>query len=56
MVALTDMVDYEVEDGVAVLTINNAPVNALSHGVSLGIVEGVEKACSDEIASAVLVT
>ncbi len=40
MVALTEMVDYTVEDGVAVLTLNNPPVNALSHGVRLGPTEG----------------
>jgi len=35
MVALTDMADYQVEDGVAVITIDNPPVNALSQGVRL---------------------
>ena len=37
MVALTSMVDYNVEEGVAVLTLNNPPVNALSQGVRQGL-------------------
>ena len=41
MVALTTMVDYNVEQGVAVLTLNNPPVNALSQGVRQGLKEGV---------------
>jgi 3-hydroxyacyl-CoA dehydrogenase len=49
------MVDYTVDDGVAVLTLNNPPVNALSHGVRLGLVKGVEKALEDESASAIVI-
>lgn len=55
MAALTEMVDYEVEDGVAVLTLNNPPVNALSHGVRLGLKEGIDKALADDSACAVLI-
>ena len=55
MVALTEMVNYTVDDGVAVLTLNNPPVNALSHGVRLGLVKGVEKALEDESASAIVI-
>jgi len=55
MVALTDMVNYTVEDGVAVLTVNNPPVNALGHGVRLGLLKGVEKAQDDETASAIVI-
>lgn len=55
MVALTEMVNYTVDDGVAVLTLNNPPVNALSHGVRLGLVKGVEKALEDETASAIVI-
>ena len=55
MVALTDMVDYSVENGVAVLSLNNPPVNALSHGVRQGLKEGVEKALADADAEAVLI-
>jgi 3-hydroxyacyl-CoA dehydrogenase len=55
MVALTDMVSYVVEDDVAVLTLNNPPVNAFSHGVRQGLKEGVEKAQTDASVSAILV-
>ncbi len=54
MVALTSMVDYNIEDGVAVLTLNNPPVNALSQGVRQGLKEGVEKALADDSAQAIL--
>jgi len=55
VVALTEMVNYTVDDGVAVLTLNNPPVNALSHGVRLGLMKGVEKALEDESASAIVI-
>ena len=55
MVALTSMVDYNVEEGVAVLTLNNPPVNALSQGVRQGLKDGVEKALADDSAQAILV-
>jgi len=55
MVALTEMVNYTVEDGVAVLTLNNPPVNALSHGVRLGLLKSVEKALEDESANAIVI-
>ena len=55
MVALTSMVDYNVEEGVAVLTLNNPPVNALSQGVRQGLKEGVEKALADNSAQAILI-
>lgn len=47
MVALTDMTDYAVEDGIAVITIDNPPVNALSQGVRQGLKDGVAKALED---------
>jgi 3-hydroxyacyl-CoA dehydrogenase len=49
------MVDYSVEEGVAVLTLNNPPVNALSQGVRQGLKEGVEKALSDDSAQAIVI-
>ena len=55
MVALTSMVDYSVEEGVAVLTLNNPPVNALSQGVRQGLKEGVEKALTDDSAKAIVI-
>lgn len=55
MVAITNRVDYAVEDGVAVLTLDNPPVNALSHGVRLGLLRSIEKAQEDDAVSAVLI-
>jgi len=49
------MVDYNVEGGVAVLTLNNPPVNALSQGVRQGLKEGVEKALADDSAQAIMI-
>ena len=48
MVALTSMVDYSVDSTVAILTLNNPPVNALSQGVRQGIKEGVDRALADD--------
>src|SRR5215218_8666086 len=41
------VVRYEVEEGVGVITVDNPPVNALGPGVREGIIEGVEKANAD---------
>ncbi|GAB5449791.1 MAG: 3-hydroxyacyl-CoA dehydrogenase NAD-binding domain-containing protein [Halioglobus sp.] len=54
MTALTDMVDYAITDGVAVLTLNNPPVNALSQGVRQGIKDGVEMALADAQVGAIV--
>jgi 3-hydroxyacyl-CoA dehydrogenase len=43
MVAMTDRVDFDIEEGIAVITVNNPPVNALSHAVREGIYNGVKK-------------
>ncbi len=56
MAAITDMVDLSVENGIAVLTIDNPPVNALSQGVRQGIKEGIEQCLSDEAVEAVVLT
>ena len=37
MTALTDMADLTVEDGVALITLDNPPVNALSQGAHMGV-------------------
>jgi 3-hydroxyacyl-CoA dehydrogenase len=54
MTALTDMVDLDIEDGIAVITIDNPPVNALSQGVRQGIKDGVEQCLADEGVKAVV--
>ena len=55
MTAITDMVDLEVQDGIAVIRINNPPVNALSRGVRDGLYEAVKKADADDQAKAILI-
>ena len=54
MKKLSQSVSYEVKDGVAVLTSDNPPVNALSYHVRQGLADGLEMAQSDEDAKAVV--
>ncbi|SAL65610.1 fatty acid degradation protein [Caballeronia terrestris] len=49
-------VDYAVRDGIAVITLDNPPVNGLGHSTRLGIVEGIERARDDASVSAVVIT
>jgi 3-hydroxyacyl-CoA dehydrogenase len=51
---MSQLVRYEVRDRVAVITIDNPPVNALSPGVPEGISEAVERAGSDDAADAIV--
>jgi 3-hydroxyacyl-CoA dehydrogenase len=55
MVALTSMTDYEIEDGIAIITIDNPPVNALSQGVRQGLKDGVARALEDQAVQAILI-
>jgi 3-hydroxyacyl-CoA dehydrogenase len=54
MVAVSNMVDLTVEDGVAILTVDNPPVNALSSGVRAGLSDGVAQAAADENVTAIV--
>jgi 3-hydroxyacyl-CoA dehydrogenase len=47
---------YEVRDGVAILTLDNAPVNGLSHAVRAAYAEGLDKANADASVKAIIVT
>ena len=49
-----DNVSVRVEDGVAVLTIDNPPVNALKASVRAGIVEGIDRAGQQQDVKAVV--
>jgi 3-hydroxyacyl-CoA dehydrogenase len=51
---MTDLVRYSVQDGVAVITVDNPPVNALSTGVPSGILAGLEKAQADPAVQAIV--
>lgn len=48
------LVGYEKHGTVAVLTVDNPPVNAMSPGVPRGICEGVAKACRDDGVTAII--
>jgi 3-hydroxyacyl-CoA dehydrogenase len=53
---LKGTVHYEIVDSVALLTVDNPPVNPLSEGVRNGLFEGIAKAESDESVVGVVVT
>jgi len=44
---MTNLLTYEVHDGIAVLTIDSPPVNALGYDVRKSIVDGFQKASAD---------
>ncbi|GAA5236619.1 3-hydroxyacyl-CoA dehydrogenase [Verticiella sediminum] len=48
--------EYRVESGVAVVTLNNPPVNGLNHATRQGIVEAVTKANQDDAVRAIVIT
>lgn len=49
-------VHYEQRDNVALLSIDNPPVNPLSSGVRQGLYDGVKRALADDSISAIVVT
>ncbi|WP_204114736.1 3-hydroxyacyl-CoA dehydrogenase NAD-binding domain-containing protein [Shimia biformata] len=51
---MSDAVIYQVEGDVAVLAVNNPPVNALSHAVRVGLVEGLDHALADDTVRAIM--
>jgi 3-hydroxyacyl-CoA dehydrogenase len=50
-----DLVQLTQQDGIAIITINNPPVNALSPGVPEGIVAAIEQVDKDDRVSAVVI-
>ncbi|MES2991838.1 MAG: 3-hydroxyacyl-CoA dehydrogenase NAD-binding domain-containing protein [Pseudomonadota bacterium] len=48
--------NYELRGNVAVITMDNPPVNGLGHATRLGIVEGVERAHADAAVKAIVIT
>lgn len=53
---MTDLVQFTKDNGIAVITINNPPVNALSPGVPEGISEALDQIAQDDtIKAAVLI-
>src|SRR6267378_1030312 len=55
MTAITKSVDLDRRGRVAVLTVNNPPVNALSQHVRQGLHEGLKQAISDSAAQAIVI-
>ena len=47
---------YDVKDGIAILTVDNPPVNPLSDGVRTGLFESLVKAEEDSSVSGVVLT
>jgi len=55
MATITDMVDMETRDDVAVVSVDNPPVNALSEGVRTGLYKAVTQADADDAVKAILI-
>ncbi len=47
---------YEVRDGVAVITLNNPPVNGLGYDTRTAIADGIERANADAAVKAIVLT
>src|SRR5277367_1839981 len=52
---MSELVKYTRDGNVAIITIDNPPVNALSPGVPEGILEGIEQANADTEVKAIVV-
>jgi enoyl-CoA hydratase/carnithine racemase len=48
--------NYELRGNVAVITLDNPPVNGLGHATRLGIVNGLEQAIADAAVKAIVIT
>ena len=55
MATITDMVELDIQNGIAIVRINNPPVNALSEGVRTGLFEAVQQADKNDDAKAILI-
>ncbi len=56
MTAINAVTDLTTQDGIAVLTVNSPPVNALSAAVRQGILTGIETAAADQAVHAIVLT
>jgi len=54
MPEMSDVAQYAVREGIAVITLNNPPVNGLGHALRSGIVEGLKKAQADAAVKAIV--
>src|SRR5580704_17226822 len=51
---MPELVQYQLQNDVAIVTIDNPPVNALGPGVADGIAAGIARAAADPAAKAVV--
>ncbi|MEM7326609.1 MAG: enoyl-CoA hydratase-related protein, partial [Actinomycetota bacterium] len=56
MTQLTESVSLETQGQVALVVVDNPPVNALSHHVRQGILDGINAAVADESVAAIVLT
>ena len=49
------MADYEANNGVAVITCQNPPVNQLSYNLRLGLFDGLRKGLADPAVKAIVI-
>ncbi|WP_186142605.1 3-hydroxyacyl-CoA dehydrogenase NAD-binding domain-containing protein [Burkholderia gladioli] len=49
-------VDYTTRDGVAVITLNNPPVNGLGYSTRVGVMDGLDRALQDPAVTAIVLT
>src|SRR5690606_33035620 len=54
--SMSQVVRYELRDGIGVITVDNPPVNALGRDVRAGLVEGLRQGLADAGAQALVVT
>ncbi len=52
---MSDAAQYSLRDGIAVITLNNPPVNGLGHALRSGIADGLAKAEADSAVRAVVI-
>jgi len=52
---MSDAAPYSVRDGIAVITLNNPPVNGLGNALRAGIMEGLKRAEADAAVKAVVI-
>jgi len=53
---MSDVLHYAVRDGIAVLTLNNPPVNGLSNALRTALMDSLKKAQADPAVQAVVIT
>ena len=56
MTQINACTSYTIEDGIAVITSDNPPVNALSHAVRDGLMTALAAALADDTVQAIVIT